>query len=150
VLWNKTFGGSSEDYLRSIVEIEKNKFLLGGVSVSDISGEKTENSRGSGDYWIVQLNDRTPTSSIVASSQNSDAVTNVSTGFKGYPNPVKDVLYVVVNNQASVSLTNESGKVILTKRIDKHDIINTTALPPGIYYLKNNATNESQKILVVR
>jgi hypothetical protein len=63
---------------------------------------------------------------------------------------VKDILHIAVNNEATVSLTNEKGKIMLTKKVDKNDIINVAALPPGIYYLKNNATNESQKIIVVR
>jgi hypothetical protein len=150
ILWNKTFGGSDDERLNSIVEIEKNKFLLGGTSWSDISGDKTENSRGSGDYWIVQLNDRTGTSSVIASSQNADAAIIAATGFKVYPNPVKDILHISVNKETTVSLTNESGKIVFTKKVDKNDIMNIAALPPGIYYLKNNATNESQKIVVVR
>lgn len=151
VLWNKTIGGSDDEYLRSnIVEIEKNKFLTGGTSYSGISGDKASSSRGNADYWIVQLNDRTPTSLIIASSQNVDAAGIAATGFKVYPNPVRDNLHVMVNNEAMLTLTNESGKIMLTKKVDKSDIINVAALPPGIYYLKNNTTNEFQKIAVIK
>ena len=82
--------------------------------------------------------------------QNADATKLPATSFKVYPNPVRDNLHVMVNNEAMLTLTNESGKIILTKKVDKDDMINVAALSPGIYYLKNNATNESQKIVIAR
>ncbi len=53
--WDKTFGGDEDDILNSIIQTSDNGYLLGGYSESGISGEKTENSRGSFDYWILKL-----------------------------------------------------------------------------------------------
>lgn len=53
--WQKTYGGSNIDYLESIVKSNNGGYILAGVSTSDISGEKTENSRGYGDYWILKI-----------------------------------------------------------------------------------------------
>ncbi len=53
-LWDKRFGGSSNEKLGSFTETKEGGFLLGGTSTSDKSGDKTqENQRGS-DYWVVK------------------------------------------------------------------------------------------------
>lgn len=55
IVWDKTIGGSGTDVLNSIVQTLDNGFLLSGRSSSDISGDKTENSEGESDFWIVKL-----------------------------------------------------------------------------------------------
>jgi hypothetical protein len=54
-LWDKTYGGNGGDVIGSIVSTPDGGYLLGGFSASDISGEKSENGRGEGDYWIVKI-----------------------------------------------------------------------------------------------
>ncbi|MBS1744658.1 MAG: T9SS type A sorting domain-containing protein [Bacteroidetes bacterium] len=53
-LWDKTFGGSKEDYLTSVKYIS-GKYLLGGYSNSGPSGDKTSNKKGGFDFWTLQL-----------------------------------------------------------------------------------------------
>lgn len=55
LLWQKTIGGNSNDHLVSAKETTDGGYILGGYSSSGISGEKTQNSRGGDDYWIVKL-----------------------------------------------------------------------------------------------
>lgn len=55
LLWQKTIGGISNDYLISTKETSDGGYILGGYSSSGISGEKTQNSRGNDDYWLVKL-----------------------------------------------------------------------------------------------
>ncbi len=55
LIWQKTIGGDSTDHMTSIKETRDGGFIVGGYSNSNISGEKTENSRGGNDYWIVKL-----------------------------------------------------------------------------------------------
>jgi hypothetical protein len=52
---DKTIGGNSSDYLESMFMTRDGGYFLAGWSSSTISGEKTENSRGSIDYWVVKL-----------------------------------------------------------------------------------------------
>ena len=52
--WQNTIGGSGADILRSITQTKDGGFILGGYSESNSSGDKTENSNGSYDYWIVK------------------------------------------------------------------------------------------------
>ncbi|WP_107037337.1 T9SS type A sorting domain-containing protein [Brumimicrobium mesophilum] len=54
-LWQKTYGGSGDDYLSDIVELSDGSFILAGSSDSPISGDKTEASLGQSDFWIVKI-----------------------------------------------------------------------------------------------
>ncbi len=57
IVWDKTIGGSGDDFMTSISETSDGGFIVGIGSNSNISGEKTENSRGGLDYWILKLDD---------------------------------------------------------------------------------------------
>jgi hypothetical protein len=54
IQWQNTIGGSGNDYLYSIHQTSDGSYILGGYSDSNISGDKTENSNGYLDYWIVK------------------------------------------------------------------------------------------------
>ncbi|MEP7319113.1 MAG: hypothetical protein ABI921_10235, partial [Panacibacter sp.] len=53
--WDKTIGGSSDDIISSVAQTSDGGYILGGSSLSGISGDKTEANRGMYDYWIVKL-----------------------------------------------------------------------------------------------
>jgi hypothetical protein len=55
VQWDKTIGGSSVDQFSSLEPTTDGGYILGGYSISDISAEKTQRSRGGFDYWVVKL-----------------------------------------------------------------------------------------------
>ena len=55
ILWQKTYGGSDDDYLTSAVQTTDGGYIIGGASSSGISGDKTEASRGESDYWVLKL-----------------------------------------------------------------------------------------------
>lgn len=54
--WQNTIGGNSQDYLYSMAKSADGGYLLGGTSYSDSSGDKSENSLGDFDYWVVKIN----------------------------------------------------------------------------------------------
>jgi hypothetical protein len=56
IQWQNTIGGSSEDVLNSIKQTVDGGFILGGWSISNISGDKTEDCIGGMDYWIIKTN----------------------------------------------------------------------------------------------
>lgn len=56
LLWDKTFGGSGRDELFSALEMPDGGFLLGCHSNSGISGDKSEDSRGGQDFWLIRTN----------------------------------------------------------------------------------------------
>ncbi|QHT70249.1 M6 family metalloprotease domain-containing protein [Rhodocytophaga rosea] len=53
--WDKRFGGSAGDYLNTIIRTSDGGYLLGGNSMSGISGDKTQASQGGQDYWVVKI-----------------------------------------------------------------------------------------------
>ncbi|HNQ13579.1 MAG TPA: T9SS type A sorting domain-containing protein [Bacteroidia bacterium] len=55
VQWDKTIGGSLNDYLRTLSFTNDGNLIVGGYSKSNISGDKSEDSRGVEDYWILKL-----------------------------------------------------------------------------------------------
>ncbi|MBL0281388.1 MAG: T9SS type A sorting domain-containing protein [Bacteroidetes bacterium] len=55
IIWQKTIGGTSSDYLMGISPTMHNGIIACGYSNSDISGDKSEDSRGIWDIWIVKL-----------------------------------------------------------------------------------------------
>jgi hypothetical protein len=54
VTWQKTIGGAGDDALLSIQETPDSGYFLAGYSNSGISGDKTENSVGGHDYWVLK------------------------------------------------------------------------------------------------
>ena len=54
IQWNKSIGGSDNDYLRSIRQTSDGGYVSGGYSYSKVSGDKTQRSRGLADYWMVK------------------------------------------------------------------------------------------------
>ena len=54
-LWERNYGGLSSDLLYTIVPSGDGGFLLGGLSLSGISGNKSTAAFGGGDYWLVKV-----------------------------------------------------------------------------------------------
>lgn len=52
--WDKRFGGTDDDFFRTVKRTSDNGFILGGYTTSGISGDKTQPSQGWQDYWIVK------------------------------------------------------------------------------------------------
>ncbi len=56
IVWQKTIGGSGDDFLTDMISITGGGFILSGYSNSGISGNKTEACIGGYDYWIIKIN----------------------------------------------------------------------------------------------
>ena len=56
--WQKSFGGSGSDFLQSITLTSDAGFIIAGTSSSNKGFDKTENSKGEEDYWIIKLDAR--------------------------------------------------------------------------------------------
>ena len=54
IQWQKTLGGSGMDIFASIQQLADGSYIMGGYSASNISGNKTENSKGEEDFWIIK------------------------------------------------------------------------------------------------
>ena len=52
--WDARFGGKQFEELFSLQQTNDGGYILGGYSLSDTTGDKTEHSRGRYDYWVVK------------------------------------------------------------------------------------------------
>ncbi len=55
IIWQNTIGGADTDGLSMVYQCSDGSYIVGGDSNSDISIDKSENSRGDFDFWIVKL-----------------------------------------------------------------------------------------------
>lgn len=56
-IWDKTIGGSATDLLAAIQVTATGDYLLCGYSFSNASGEKSEDSRGDMDWWVIRIDE---------------------------------------------------------------------------------------------
>jgi hypothetical protein len=56
-IWQNAFGGNGAETNYDAIKTEDNGFLISNTSYSNISGNKTENSRGESDYWLVKIDE---------------------------------------------------------------------------------------------
>lgn len=134
-------------------------YKAGKPGNTTIKGDSVFNPTESGVYFVRVINKVVKnlnlvskpikyTASVNAVSSNKQEV--LSNSFSVYPNPAKDILHITTNGNASFSLMSENGKVLINKKFDKTGAINISNIAAGVYYLKNNSTNASQKVLIVR
>jgi hypothetical protein len=55
IIWDRTLGGAKIEELKNMLQTADGGFLVGGNSSSGKSGDKTEASRGSQDFWVARL-----------------------------------------------------------------------------------------------
>lgn len=53
--WDRRYGGNNYDLFQSLDLTTDGGYILGGHSISDSSGEKTQPKRGGYDYWMVKV-----------------------------------------------------------------------------------------------
>ncbi|SDH49110.1 Por secretion system C-terminal sorting domain-containing protein [Dyadobacter soli] len=56
-IWDTVFGGTEYESIRCFRRTSDNGFVMGGVSVSGIGADKTEQAFGSEDFWIIKTTD---------------------------------------------------------------------------------------------
>jgi hypothetical protein len=57
-VWDRTYGGADIDQLNSIRRHPKGGYLLAGTSYSGKSGEKTHDSYGKQDWWVLRIDEQ--------------------------------------------------------------------------------------------
>lgn len=153
--WQRTIGGSGNDILSSILETNSNEYLLGGWSDSNISGEKTENSKGSSDFWIVKINlsgtilwqktiggnsgDRL---SSMTKSNNSillagDSSSNISGDKSENSRGLSDYWLVKIDNNGTLQWDKTYGGA------DSEDMFGVTPHPNGGYVVSGGTKSSS-------
>ncbi len=139
--WDKTIGGGDDDKLSKIIKDTSNNYVLAGSSISNISGDKTENSKqtGNNDFWIANFQ----ISSTASIKENSLSDVQI------YPNPSSDKITINIDAIKSVDFFDINGKKVKTFSKNRIDI---TDLKTGVYILKitSKSNQISHKKLVVQ
>src|SRR4030095_5630743 len=133
IIWQATIGGSNFDNLLFSEQTVDGGFILGGYSSSNISGNKTENSNGGYDYWIVKILAQ-PTSVTEVITQNNLLL---------YPNPANSTLTIETGNlqtsERRLVISDVAGRMSYSKTITgtsaKHNI-DISSLSQGIYFVQ--------------
>jgi hypothetical protein len=134
IKWDKTVGGNDEDATYSLQQTMDRGYIIASSSKSNMSGDKTENSNGDWDYWIVKLYADTTTG--ISNLQ----VTNYD--LKVFPNPAKDEItiagYALQNNQPAVlKIYDVMGNEVYHSSVTTLNIkLKTLNFSPGVYFVQ--------------
>jgi hypothetical protein len=133
---------------------------VGQPDVYKFIGNSVFRPSESGDYY-VNVRNKIATDLILFSDTVTYTAPNLTNAisvndalknnqFSVYPNPARDILYVRTQGDASFSLLDQSGKILLTTNINKAGKIEVSKFSAGEYYLKNNNANEIIKVLILK
>jgi len=84
VEWDKTIGGSQDDFLTCAIGSGDGGFYLGGYSFSNISGNKSQNSFGAEDFWLLKLSSSGLVEwDLTLGGDSTDIMKNIAIGMGG-------------------------------------------------------------------
>jgi hypothetical protein len=147
IQWQNTIGGIGQDFLHSIDLTSDGGCILGGFSESIISGDKTENSKGGYDYWVVKVTDKyNSISGELFIDFNSNGVLD------SIEPPVSNQK-IIEQNSGRFSFSNQDGKystavldtgnyVISTSPINWHYVSPTTHNASFTNMLETDSLND--------
>jgi hypothetical protein len=142
ILWQNSIGGSNADVLCDAHQTSDLGYILGGLSISNISGDKTEMTNGNFDYWILKLAPDTLTGIEDIQLTHDD--------IKIFPNPGHGQIQITCSKKIDqVTVRNIFGQMVLSK-IPDMDYIFFDVAAPGIYVVQINSGNGSiaEKLIV--
>jgi hypothetical protein len=150
-----------------VKQVGVGEYILGGTSNSPVSGDKSVNTLGGNDIWLVRIggsaSSRTGTrltQSATASGVNNAtavpyAITSLSMNVA--PNPVQSNMTVSYSSPAgpklSLKVISEDGKTLLSTTLAATATgsftTNVAKLPAGVYYvvLQNSTSTVTKRII---
>lgn len=142
ILWQKSVGGSDLDVSHDIIQTYDGGLLLGNISWSNASIDKTDNSAGLMDAWLVKLynssywdksydstgvysNQDIKTDNLTEGSNNFWSITETNSGSlwlqglnKTSGNSVKSIRYTSPNYKHSSVLHDFSGDLLIASNLN--------------------------------
>jgi hypothetical protein len=148
LLWNNSYGGTNDEFARSIIATPDGGFALAGVTLSndgDVSG-----FHGDEDAWVVKLRPAHKGVQVQESISNFSASLSPSLGTGNGYLDVASVTSLRVN----VTIYNQLGQLISSlpnfpSSTQHHAPFDLTNFPSGNYYFRIQSAAES-KILVFK
>jgi hypothetical protein len=123
ILWQNTINAVDFDTVYTSVNTSDGGTLLVTTSNSDASGDKSENSNGGNDIWLIKV-DKEPTASL---QENQLATINI------FPNPTTSKVFIDTQSITTIILYDIRGNRILKTTKKEIDL---SYLSPGLYIAK--------------
>lgn len=127
--WQNTIGGIGTDHHARIIEGVNGDLYVCGASSSDISSDKSENSRGLSDFWLLKLDS---TLSLIQNNSFASAITL-------FPNPTNNTLHINTHDQSidQINIYTITGNRLIHIEIDSiSPEIDVSSLATGVYYVQ--------------
>ncbi|MBL7944090.1 MAG: SBBP repeat-containing protein [Flavobacteriales bacterium] len=141
-LWGENFGAFAFDMGTEIAVDESHIYVTGEFSENLANfGDFDLNAAGNDDAFVFKL------THPIAEGVNNPAPKPLHL----FPNPTSDLLHISgISTSATVTITDCSGKEIVSEKINGHQPLNISALQNGIYFIliEENATTLAAKLLV--
>ncbi len=135
VEWQKTYGGSKNDYASCIALASDSGYLFVGDTKS-YNGDLSNNYDSSWDAWAVKLNSK------ILGIENQEH----NNFGKIYPNPVTDQLHIQLNQlngRGRLEIFDLQGRLLATENIGSSNYnLDVSYLKTSIYILKLYTNNE--------
>ncbi len=139
-LWTHIYGGSNDDWVNCIQEINDGGYIMSGYYNFDIAS----------DVYLI----KTRADGFAGIKNNEMPAITIH----AYPNPCSEILNIstpiFTESDVTIELLNFQGQKLLNKKIvqTSNNLIslNVTALPSGIYYLSlfSGESQISKKIII--
>ncbi|NUY79454.1 T9SS type A sorting domain-containing protein [Flavobacterium sp. MAH-1] len=127
--------------VRALYKQPDNSLIMATMSAADITSDKSEISRGQGDYWIVKFN---PESELSVDAPSQSKIV-------AYPNPVENVLYLS-NTDGKVEIFNTLGQKIGNAEVSQTH--NSVSFPyaSGNYLVRftDQISGETQTLKIIK
>ena len=166
--WDARFGGTNGDELHAIWQTKDEGYLLGGASVSPVSGDKTQPKWGNAnnfsiyDYWLVKLGSLPGSNSTAQGKTGIGAIGSAGVTTNAVtvsPNPSHGTVSVSYTTRqpgnVQIRVFDHSGKAMLNKNesavAGKNTyLLHLSNLANGVYELQiNNGTEQKGAKFVI-
>jgi len=134
--WDQVIKGNYVDELAGLALTLDGGYVLGGMSVSDMGGDKSQPCQGEFDYWIVKLSPLAATATSATSPRSL---------LSAYPNPAHGRLMVQLPEEAprtelQVSLLDATGRTVYAQPLraapGSTNPVEIGQHPAGLYLLR--------------
>ncbi len=145
ILWKKKIGGDKRDLLQSAVETRDGALVLAGTSNSGKANDKTVDSQGQTDFWVVKLID------------NSDKTQEIKPkDTEVYPNPTERFVNVIIHGELTgkeqITVFDMTGKQLQQNKVKYSTTpIDLSGYQPGVYVFHITLpTGKSETIKILK
>ena len=138
ILKQNSVGGSLWEQETYLHQLQDGNLVLFSNSNSNISGDKTDNSRGSRDFWVF----KTSTQILETQKNTFDRAVTV------YPNPTSGIFSLDLgrtHSEINVIITNTVGQIISKSTHQNKQTLNLELkASPGVYLI-TVTTNDTKQ-----